>query len=59
VYRQCTDAPLPEARVLAVRGFEFELGAPLSEAAAANLDAAIEALVAHLGPNDGRPWGGL
>jgi hydrogenase maturation protease len=49
VYRQCTAAPLPAARVLAVRGFEFELGAPLSEAAAANLDAAIRALVAHLG----------
>jgi len=48
VYRRYTDAPLPAARVLAVRGVEFELGAPLSEAAARNLDAALEALVAHL-----------
>jgi hydrogenase maturation protease len=48
VYRQYTDAPLPVARVLAVRGFEFELGAPLSDAAARNLDAALEVLVAHL-----------
>lgn len=57
VYRRYTDAPLPAARVLAVRGVDFELGAPLSEAAARNLDAALEALVAHLGPND-RAGGG-
>jgi hydrogenase maturation protease len=55
VYRQCTAAPLPAARVLAVRGFEFELGAPLSEAAAANLDGALEALVAHLGRHSDHP----
>jgi hydrogenase maturation protease len=48
VYRRYTDAPLPQARVLAVRGFEFELGAPLSDAAARNLEAALEVLVAHL-----------
>ena len=48
VYRQYTDAPLPGARVVAVRGFDFELGAPLSDAAARNLDAALEVLVAHL-----------
>lgn len=48
VYRRYTDAPLPAARVLAVRGFEFELGAPLTEAAARNLDAALDRLVAHL-----------
>ena len=48
VYRQYTDAPLPVARVLAVRGFDFELGAPLSDAAARNLEAALEVLVAHL-----------
>jgi hydrogenase maturation protease len=49
VYRQYTEARMPEARILAVRGFEFELGAPLSDAAARNLDAALEALLAHLG----------
>lgn len=52
VYRRYTDAPLPQALVLAVRGFEFELGAPLSDCAARNLEAALEALVAHLGPTD-------
>jgi hydrogenase maturation protease len=57
VYRRYTDAPLPQARVLAVRGFEFELGAPLSEAAARNLEAALEVLVAHLVSND-RAGGG-
>lgn len=51
VYRRYTDAPLPAARVLAVRGSAFELGAPLSEAAARNLDAALAALVAHLTTN--------
>jgi hydrogenase maturation protease len=55
VYRQYTDAPLPVARVLAVRGFEFELGAPLSGRAAANLDAALEALVAHLSRYGAQP----
>lgn len=54
VYRRYTDAPLPAARVLAVRGVEFELGAPLSEAAARNLDAAFEALVAHLAGDSAR-----
>jgi hydrogenase maturation protease len=51
VYRRYTGAPPPAARVLAVRGSAFELGAPLSEAAARNLDAALEALVAHLVPS--------
>lgn len=48
VYRRYTDEPLPAARILAVRGHEFELGASLSEAAARNLAAALEVLVAHL-----------
>jgi hypothetical protein len=52
VYRRYTDAPLPQARVLAVRGFEFELGAPLTDCAARNLEAALAALVAHLAPSD-------
>lgn len=48
VYRQYTDTPLPEAHVLAVRGFDFELGAPLSIAAARNLDTAVAMLVDRL-----------
>jgi hydrogenase maturation protease len=35
----------PPALVLAIRGEAFELGAPLSAAAAANLDAAVRAFV--------------
>jgi len=38
---------LPPAFVLAVRGYEFELGAPMSAAAARNLDAALEMLMAR------------
>lgn len=53
VYRQYTDARPPQAYVLAVRGYAFELGAPLSAAAAQNLDAALDMLVAHLIEGDG------
>lgn len=38
----------PPASALAVRGYEFELGAPLSDRAASNLEAAFIALVDHL-----------
>jgi hydrogenase maturation protease len=38
----------PPARMLAIRAYAFELGAPLSERAAANLEAAFAALVRHL-----------
>ena len=47
-FLRVTDEPLPAAFVLAVRGYEFELGAPISTTAAHNLDAALEMLVAHL-----------
>jgi len=47
-YRRVTDAPLPAAYVLGVRGYAFELGADLSSEAAANLDAALRMLVARL-----------
>ena len=59
VYRQYTDAPPPQAHVLAVRGYAFELGAPLSTAAAQNLDAALAMLVARLaeGPGMSAPTG--
>lgn len=38
----------PPARMLAIRAYSFELGAPLSETAAANLEAAFAALLRHL-----------
>ena len=47
-FLRVTDAPLPAAYVLAVRGYTFELGAPMSATAARNLDAALEMLVASL-----------
>jgi hypothetical protein len=40
---------LPAAFVLAVRGYQFELGAALSDAAAANLEAALAMLIARFG----------
>jgi len=49
-FLRVADAPLPAAYVLAVRGYAFELGAPLSAAAARNLDAALQMLVARLNP---------
>jgi len=44
-YHRLTGAAPPPARQLAIRGDGFELGAPLGEAAAANLQAAMTALV--------------
>jgi hypothetical protein len=38
----------PPAQVLAIRGEAFELGAPLSAAASANLDAAVRSFVERL-----------
>ena len=49
-FLRVTDEPLPAAFVLAVRGYDFELGAPMSAAAARNLDAALEMLIARLSP---------
>jgi hydrogenase maturation protease len=54
-YQRVTGAPLPLAFVLAVRGYQFELGAPLSGAAAANLDAALQMLVSRLAEPVRRP----
>lgn len=47
-YVRVTGLPLPSAHVLAIRGYAFELGAPLSEQAAANLDAAAACLAKRL-----------
>ena len=54
-YQRVTGAPLPVAFILAVRGYQFELGAPLSGAAAANLDAALQMLVSRLAEPVRRP----
>lgn len=47
-YRRLTGAEPPPARLLAIRGHRFELGAPVSRAAAANLSAALAALTPAL-----------
>jgi hydrogenase maturation protease len=47
-FLRVADAPPPAAYVLAVRGYAFELGAPLSAAAERNLEAALRMLVARL-----------
>ncbi len=48
-YCRLTGAEPPPARLLAIRGHHFDLGAPLGEAASANLDAALAALLPGLG----------
>lgn len=45
-YRRLFGVP-PEAFVLAVRGYEFDLGTPLSAAAARNLEAALSHIVEY------------
>lgn len=44
VYRQVIGAEPPDCRLLAIRGYRFELGEPLSVQAEANLEAALEYL---------------
>ena len=52
-FRQVTQAPMPATFTLAVRGYTFELGASLSDAAAANLDAALHMLISRLTQSPG------
>jgi hydrogenase maturation protease len=47
-YRRLTGEAPPSSRLLAIRGHAFELGAPPSAAAAANLEAALAALTQFL-----------
>jgi len=47
-YRRLTGEEPPPSRLLAIRGHGFELGAPLGDAAAANLLAALAALTPTL-----------
>jgi hydrogenase maturation protease len=44
-YRRYHGTPPPPCHVLAIRGYEFELGRPLSAQAEANLQAALRLLV--------------
>ncbi|WP_295457002.1 hydrogenase maturation protease [uncultured Thiodictyon sp.] len=56
VYQEAIGGPLPDCRLLAIRGYVFELGASLSPQAAANLGAALEFLIKWLrrGPDEPR-----
>ncbi len=47
-FKHVTGLPVPEAYVLAIRGYRFELGAPVSARAAANLEAAMPVLLERL-----------
>lgn len=53
VYREFFDAEPPPCALLAVRGYGFELGAPLTEGARGNLEAAAARLQAWLGSGTG------
>lgn len=50
-FERITGQAAPEARILAMRGESFELGAPLSAVAAASLELALETLLTLLGAN--------
>lgn len=56
-FRRISAAPLPAAYVLAVRGYGFELGVSLSDAAGANLDAAVQMLVSRFSAAECRVTG--
>lgn len=47
-YQRVHDSEPPRAKLLAIRGYEFELGAPLSDTARSNLDAALRFLMSWL-----------
>jgi hydrogenase maturation protease len=47
-YRRVVDAAIPPTWLLAIRGYAFELGAPLSPGATENLEAAVAMLAARL-----------
>jgi hydrogenase maturation protease len=53
-YRRVIAAPAPPTWLLAIRGYSFELGAPLSREAAVNLNAAVAMLAARLASGPAR-----
>lgn len=54
-FQRLTGEASPRSRLLAIRGYEFELGGPLTAAAAANLDAAMATLIGILGATGSQP----
>jgi hydrogenase maturation protease len=48
VYQQVTQESAPQARMLAIRGYDFDLGSPLSTAAGRNLAKATNHLLTML-----------
>jgi hydrogenase maturation protease len=52
-YHRVSTVPCPAVYVLAVRGYDFALGAPLSDSADANLAAALRMLAARIGVGPG------
>lgn len=48
VYRRVQQAPLPDCYLLSIRGYDFELGQPLSHHAQSNLQAAVAFLDQYL-----------
>lgn len=48
VYHRVNGSAPPPARVLAVRGYDFTLGAPMSDQARANLQAAVSFLASQM-----------
>lgn len=49
-FETVTCEPVPECWVVAIRGSDFELGAPMSAQASANLSSALADLASRLGP---------
>jgi hypothetical protein len=52
--QRVTEARQPAAYVLAIRGYGFELGAPLSEKAGENLEDALRMLISRLTSGSGQ-----
>jgi hydrogenase maturation protease len=55
-YRQVYGTDAPPAFLLRIRGYDFELGNPLSDKAAANLEAATERMRALCAEDDLQRW---
>ena len=55
-YRQVYGIDAPPAFLLRIRGYDFELGNPLSDKAAANLEAAIKLIRALCADGDLQRW---
>jgi hydrogenase maturation protease len=56
VFEQVSDNDLPPVYLLSIRGYEFELGATISEQAEQNLNQAVEFVLRLLHSKDLRAW---